>query len=91
MQESVYFIRIVETANEAILFRTLYFICRIGVNEINLHSVLQSLVDVRVIVDNRRSADTLKLFQVKLLNVFRRQVFKGDFLLAEVRRDDFLD
>ena len=90
-KESVHLIGIIEAANKAILFRTLNLVCRVHFNQVNLHCVLERLMNVGMIVNDRGSTDTLKLFQVKLLNVLRGQIFERYFFLTKVRCDDPLN
>ena len=73
----------------AIFLRTLNLIRRVYINQVNLHGILESLVNVGVIMNDRGRADTLKLTQVKLLNVFRGQGLEGNSLFAEVRCYNF--
>lgn len=44
-------------------------------------------MDIGVIMDDRRGADTLELFKIKVLNILRGQVFEPDFLVSEIGRD----
>ena len=85
LEKSVDFIGIIEAADVTVFLRTLNLIRRVYINQVNLHGTLESLVNIGVIMNDRGRADTLKLTQVKLLNVFCGQVLERHFLFAEVR------
>lgn len=59
-------------------------------DQIQLDCVLQSLVNVRVVMDDRRSTHTFQLEQIEVLDILCRQFLEGDPSLAEVRRDNTL-
>ena len=51
-KELFYLVAVVEAADKPILFRALHLIRRICRDQINLHSVFQRLMDIRVIVND---------------------------------------
>ena len=90
-KERVDLIGIIEATNLAVFLRTLNLICWVYINQVNLHGILESLVNVGMIMNNRGCADTLKLTKVKLLNILCGQILECNFLFTEVRCYDLLD
>ena len=57
----------VVAAFEIVLFRTFDLICRIGGDQVDLDRILQSFVDICVIVDHGVWLDPLQLLGVEIL------------------------
>ena len=90
LKELVHFVGTKEASDEMIFLGTLHFIRRIRRNQIQLDCVFQSLVNVRMVMDDGRSTHAFQLEQIEVLDVLCRQLLEGDSSLAEVRRDNTL-
>ena len=86
-KEAFHLFTVIEAADKAALFGTLNFIRRIRRDQINLHGVFQSLMDIGMIVNDRTSRDTLQLIHVKFLNVGCPQISEGDLFGLEIGND----
>ena len=90
-KKSIDLFGIIKATNIAVFLRTLNLISRVYIDQVNLHGILECFVNVGVIMDDRGSADTLKLTQIKLLNILCGQILECNFLFTEVRCYDLLD
>lgn len=90
-KESVDLIGIIKAADITILLRTLNLICRVYINQVNLHGILESLVNVGMIMDDRGSTDALEFLHIELLNVLCGQILESDLLFTEIQCDDPFD
>ena len=90
LRQSVNLIGTVIATFELVLLRTLDLICRIGGDQVDLHRILQRLVDVCMVMDHRICLDPFKLLVVEILQVGGFQVYQFDAALSEIGNDHTL-